>query len=71
MPDEHRRLATLQALDNHRRIVLVARAGILERKHRCDALVAAALELWDEQLPARIIVPGAVNQRECAHWLVS
>jgi hypothetical protein len=64
VPDEHRRLATLRALDNHRRVVLVARAGIVEREHRCHALVAAALELCDEQFPARIVVPRAVNQAE-------
>ncbi len=71
MPDEHRRVATLQALDNHRRVVLVAGAAILEREHRCHALVAAALELCHQQLPARIIVPRAMDQSTgCSPTLV-
>jgi len=57
----------IETVEDDRRVVCEGRTGVLQRKHRGQALVTAMREFGYEQLPARVVVPGAVNQAERLH----
>jgi hypothetical protein len=53
---------TAEAVEDDRRVVLEARGGVLQRQHRGQSLVTATIEFGHKRLPARVVVPGAVNE---------